>query len=79
MDSFNQIRKQRVEQLKNWKEENVLGFMLWETKVIYSNGNKTIELRLEQWQCKDGIYILQINDDDDSFLIFKTNSDICIK
>lgn len=69
----------RQEQLKEWIKDNALGFMLWSTFFEYSNGSEMVPMTLQQWQCKDGIYIVQIDERDNSFLIFKVGPDFSQK
>lgn len=74
-----QIEDTRNKTLQEWKAQNVLGFPLWKSTIAYPNGQNDIVLDLECIQGKYGLYIVQVNQEDQSFLIFKTNSDFSPK
>ena len=78
MASIEKFKKQRKEQLIQWRVENQLGFDLWKTTSRFGGGENDFII-LESIQAKDGVYIIQTDQRDFSFLIFKCQADICIK
>lgn len=77
MDYNQELFEIRQKQIADWRTENQLGFSLWMTTVSYENEDK--DCMLEAIQCKDGVYILQTNIKDSTFLIYKCQADICQK
>lgn len=70
----------RLQQIEDWKKENRLGFDLWTTQVTYQVSeirNKTLQLTC--MQCKDGVYILQVDLSDNNWLVYKCNQDLSLK
>ena len=71
--------KQRAVQIANWRLDNQIGFDIWRTVHTYSTGSKSIALELACVQCKYGIYILQVNQEDNTWLVYKCNEDLSLK